>query len=123
VSIDTITLTGLRARGWHGVYDLERTQGQEFVVDAVLELDLSVAASSDQLSDTVDYGKLAEKLVEVVTGPPVHLIETLTSRLVEVCLVDPRVAAATVTVHKPKAPIDHEFADVAVTQRRSRAGS
>lgn len=123
MSTDTITLTGLRARGWHGVYDLERTQGQEFVVDAVLELDLSAAASSDQLSDTVDYGKLAEHLVEVVTGPPVHLIETLTSRLVEVCLADPRVAAATVTVHKPKAPIDHEFADVAVTQRRSRAGS
>lgn len=123
MSTDTITLTGLRARGWHGVYDLERTQGQEFVVDAVLELDLATAASSDQLADTVDYGKLAEQLVEVVTGPPVHLIETLTSRLVEVCLADPRVAAATVTVHKPKAPIDHEFADVAVTQRRSRAGS
>ena len=121
MSADTITLTGLRARGWHGVYDLERTQGQEFVVDAVLELDLSVAAGSDQLADTVDYGVLAEGLVEVVTGPPVHLIETLASRLLDVCLADPRVAAATVTVHKPKAPIDHEFADVAVTQRRSRA--
>jgi dihydroneopterin aldolase len=120
VTTDTITLTGLRARGWHGVYDLERTQGQEFVVDAVLELDLSAAAGSDQLADTVDYGALAERLVEVVTGPPVQLIETLAGRLVEACLADPRVAAATVTVHKPKAPIDHEFADVAVTQRRSR---
>jgi dihydroneopterin aldolase len=120
MSADTITLTGLRARGWHGVYVLERTQGQEFVVDAVLELDLSVAARSDQLADTVDYGVLAERLVEVVTGPPVHLIETLASRLLDVCLADPRVAAATVTVHKPKAPIDHEFADVAVTKRRSR---
>jgi dihydroneopterin aldolase len=121
VTTDTITLTGLRARGWHGVSDLERTQGQEFLVDAVLELDLSVAAGSDQLADTVDYGALAEGLVEVVTGPPVQLIETLASRLVEVCLADPRVNSATVTVHKPNAPIDHEFADVAVTQRRVRA--
>ncbi|MPZ28692.1 MAG: dihydroneopterin aldolase [Micromonosporaceae bacterium] len=118
---DTITLTGLRARGWHGVFDFERTQGQEFVVDAVLELDLSAAAGSDRLADTVDYGALAERLVAVVTGPPVHLIETLATRLVEVCLSDPRVAAATVTVHKPNAPIDHEFADVAVTRRRVRA--
>ena len=37
---DRIELTGLRARGRHGVYDFEREQGQDFVVDAVLELDL-----------------------------------------------------------------------------------
>lgn len=123
MTTDTITLTGLRARGFHGVFEVERAQGQEFVVDAALELDLSAAAASDRLADTVDYGALAERLVEVVTGPPVDLIETLTGRLLDVCLADPRVAAATVTVHKPQAPIDHEFADVAVTQRRSRTGT
>jgi dihydroneopterin aldolase len=119
---DQIRLTGLRARGFHGVYEFERTSGQEFVVDAVLEVDLASAAGSDQLSDTVDYGGLAERLVAVVTGPPVHLIETLADRLVAVCLADHRVAAATVTVHKPQAPIDHEFADIAVTVRRERRG-
>lgn len=118
---DTITLTGLRARGYHGVYESERKQGQDFVVDAVLELDLSQAGDSDDLADTVDYGKLAERLVTVMTGPPVHLIETLATRLAEVCLADPRVAAATVTVHKPRAPIDHEFTDVAVTRRLQRS--
>ena len=116
----TITLTGLRARGYHGVYESERASGQEFVVDAVLELDLSTAAGSDQVTDTVDYGGLAGRLVAVVTGPPVNLIETLAARLAEVCLADRRVAAATVTVHKPQAPIAHEFADVAVTLRRER---
>lgn len=121
MSADRITLTGLRAPGRHGVYPAERSQGQEFVVDAELELDQSTAAGSDRLADTVDYGALAERLVAVVTGPPVQLIETLASRLVEVCLADPRVIAATVTVHKPAAPISHEFADVAVTQRRVRA--
>lgn len=117
----TITLTGLRARGRHGVYEQERTRGQEFVVDAVLELDLTRAAASDQLADTVDYGELAGRLAAVVTGPPVRLIETLANQLIEACLADPRVAAATVTVHKPDAPIGHEFADVAVTYRRTRA--
>jgi dihydroneopterin aldolase len=121
VSADRITLTGLRAPGRHGVYPAERSRGQEFVVDAELELDQSTAAGSDRLADTVDYGALAERLVAVVTGRPVQLIETLASRLVEVCLADPRVIAATVTVHKPAAPISHEFADVAVTQRRVRA--
>lgn len=117
---DTITLSGLRASGRHGVYEHERVQGQEFVVDAVLELDTGAAAASDQLADTVDYGALAGRLVAVVTGPPVNLIETLAERLVESCLADGRVTAATVTVHKPHAPIAHEFADVAVTVRRER---
>lgn len=115
-------LTGLRARGQHGVYEFERQQGQEFVVDAVLELDLAAAAASDQVADTVDYGGLADRLVAVVTGPPVCLIETLATRLATVCLADQRVAAATVTVHKPAAPIDHPFTDVAVTRRLARPG-
>lgn len=117
---DRITLAGLRARGRHGVYDFERAQGQEFVVDVVLELDLGPAARSDDVADTVHYGELAERLVAVVTGDPVNLIEALADRLAVVCLADPRVGAVTVTVHKPQAPIPHEFADVAVTLRRQR---
>lgn len=117
---DAIALTGLRARGYHGVYDSERRTGQEFVVDVVLEVDVAAAAASDRLADTLDYGELATRLVSVVTGPPVDLIETLADRLVTECMADPRVSAATVTVHKPQAPIPHEFADVAVTLRRQR---
>lgn len=119
MSGDRITLTGLRARGHHGVYDFERAQGQDFVVDVVLELDLSRAAASDDVTDTVHYGELAERLVKIVEGEPVNLIETLADRLVAACLCDDRVSTATVTVHKPQAPIPHEFADVAVTLSRS----
>ncbi|MEU6206724.1 dihydroneopterin aldolase [Micromonospora musae] len=118
---DRITLTGLRVRGRHGVYDFEREQGQDFVVDVVLELDLGPAARSDDVADTVHYGELADRLVAVVTGAPVDLIETLADRLLDVCLADPRVASATVTVHKPEAPVPHTFTDVAVTMTRGRA--
>lgn len=117
---DVITLTGLRARGRHGVYEFERAQGQDFVVDVVLELDLAPATSSDSVADTVDYGVLAGRLVAVVEGESVQLIETLAARLTDACLSDGRVAAATVTVHKPQAPIPHPFTDVAVTLRRAR---
>jgi dihydroneopterin aldolase len=120
VTPDRIVLTGLRARGRHGVFDFERVQGQDFVVDAVLEVDLAPAASSDDVADTVHYGELAGRLVAIVEGEPVNLIETLADRLVAACLADRRVAAATVTVHKPQAPIAHEFGDVAVTLRRTR---
>ena len=117
---DRITLTGLRVRGRHGVYDFERVQGQEFVVDVTLEIDLGPAARSDDVRDTVHYGKVAERLVAIVAGEPVNLIETLADRLAAACLVDQRVESVTVTVHKPQAPIPHDFADVAVTLTRKR---
>ena len=117
---DRITLTGLRVRGRHGVFDFERADGQDFVVDVTLELDTAPAAASDELSDTIHYGELAQALAAVVSGEPVNLLETLAARLVEVCLADSRVAAATVTVHKPQAPIPLTFGDVAVTVHRTR---
>jgi dihydroneopterin aldolase len=120
---DRITLRGLTIRGHHGVYDFERRDGQDFVVDVDLELDLRGASASDDVRDTVHYGELAGALADVIAGEPVQLIETLAQRLADVCLADARVAAVTVTVHKPQAPIPHQFADVAVTIRRERSES
>jgi dihydroneopterin aldolase len=117
---DRIFLTGLRVFGRHGVFDFERAEGQDFVVDVELELDTRVAAASDDLADTVDYGGLAQGLADVIEGEPVNLLETLAERLAKVCLADARVSAATVTVHKPLAPIPLAFGDVAVRIRRER---
>ena len=113
--MDTITLTGLRVWGRHGVLPEERRDGQDFVVDVSLSVDTRPAAASDDLADTVDYAVLADRLAAVVAGEPVDLIETLAGRLAEVCLADDRVISTTVTVRKPAAPIPHAFADVAVT--------
>ena len=120
VGSDRITLSGLRGRGLHGVYPRERLEGQTFVVDAVLELDTRAAAAGDDLARTADYGSIAEKLVGVIEGEPVNLIETLASRLAGICLADPVVSAVEITVHKPDAPITVPFEDVSVTIRRER---
>ena len=117
---DRIALTGLRVRGHHGVLPEERRDGQDFVVDVALALDLRPAAASDDVADTVHYGDLAERLAEVVAGEPVDLLETLAERLAAACLADDRVRQATVTVHKPQAPIAVAFDDVSVTVVRSR---
>lgn len=120
MSADQISLRGLRAFGYHGVHEHERRDGQEFVIDAVLWLDAGPAALTDDLTLTADYGALAERLVDITTGPPVRLIETLAYRLVEACLSEPAVEEAEITVHKPQAPIPHPFSDVTVTVRRKR---
>jgi len=112
---DRIRLTGLRVRGHHGVLAAERRDGQDFVVDVALSLDLRAAGGSDDLADTVDYGALAQALAEVVEGEPLDLLEALAGRLAEVCLSDRRVGSAEVTVHKPAAPLGRAFSDVSVT--------
>lgn len=112
---DRIRLDGLRVRGFHGVLPAERRDGQDFLVDVVLHLDLRPAAATDDLVSTVDYGELAERLAAVVAGEPVDLLETLAGRLAEVCLELPLVRRVEVTVHKPQAPIRVRFADVSVT--------
>jgi 7,8-dihydroneopterin aldolase/epimerase/oxygenase len=118
--LDRIELRGLRVFARHGVLDTERRSGQEFVIDAVLWLDTRPAAGSDDLSKTVDYGALANRLVRLAEEPPVRLIETLAERLAADCLSEPLVAEVEITVHKPQAPIAHPFTDVTITIRRAR---
>lgn len=119
---DRIELRGLTVRGRHGVYEHERINGQDFVVDVTVWIDLADAAASDELSDTYDYGILAELVANVVAGPPRNLIETVAAQIADTVLGDERVHAVEVVVHKPQAPLPFAFADVAVVARRSRRG-
>jgi len=119
---DRIALRGLQVRGHHGVFDHERRDGQDFVLDLVLDVDLAKAGASDDLADTVDYGALAEGAAAVVAGPPRRLIEAVAAEVAQRVLDDERVAAVEVTLHKPQAPITVPFDDVAVVVRRSREG-
>ena len=119
---DRIELRGLAVRGWHGVYEHERVNGQDFVVDITVWIDLANAAASDDLADTYDYGTLAELAASVVSGTPRNLIETVAGQIADTVLADVRVHAVEVVVHKPQAPLPFTFADVAVVARRSRRG-
>jgi dihydroneopterin aldolase len=119
---DRIELRGLRVRGRHGVFEHERRDGQDFVVDVTVWLDLAPAAASDDLADTLHYGELAERVAAIVGGEPHDLIETVAGRVADDVLTDDRVMGVEVTVHKPGAPIPLEFADVAVVVSRTRPG-
>ena len=117
-----IDLKGLKAFGYHGVAEFERQYGQEFSVDVSLWLDASEAAATDDVSKTAHYGLLADAIVANVKTNPVNLLETLVTRLCRLVLeFDSRIQTVEVTVHKPNAPIDHPFADVAVSLHVGRA--
>ncbi|MGE2690207.1 dihydroneopterin aldolase [Mycolicibacterium pulveris] len=117
---DRIEMRGLTVRGHHGVFEHERRDGQDFVVDITVWVDLAQAAASDDLADTIDYGGMAKLAADIVAGPPRNLIETVAAEIAEAVMVDARVHAVEVVVHKPGAPIPLDFTDVAVVARRSR---
>ena len=120
---DRIELRGLTMRGRHGVFPDERRDGQTFVLDLTVWLDLAVAAASDELSDTLDYGVLARRAAEILGGEPCDLIETVAGRIADDVLTDHRVRAVEVVLHKPQAPIPLQFTDVAVAITRESVAS
>ena len=117
---DTISITGLRLTGFHGVFEHEKTDGQVFVVDLTIELNTQEAGHSDDLADTLDYSVIVDEVANRVTGKSVDLIETLAEDIALIVLSHPRPQAVTVTVHKPDAPVGHPVSDIAVTIRRER---
>jgi 7,8-dihydroneopterin aldolase/epimerase/oxygenase len=118
--LDRLSVRGLRAFGYHGVLAAERRAGQEFVADVTLGLDTRLSAAQDDLSATVDYASLTNRLGAAISSDPVDLIETLASRLAELCLAEPQVVWVEVTIHKPAAPLEVLVDDVSITIHRSR---
>jgi len=118
--LDQITLTGLRAFAHHGVFEHERRDGQQFIVDVTVFLDTAAAGAADDLDQTIHYGVLAEEIVAVVEANPVDLIETVAQRIADAVLAHPAAHSTRVTLHKPSAPITVPFDDVAITITRGR---
>ena len=117
---DQIVLKGISAVGHHGVLDFEKRDGQTFVVDVTMQVDLAPAGASDDLADTVNYAEVAGDVVALVQGEPLDLIEALAARIADRVLARPLVEAVEVVVHKPQAPVGHPFTDVQVRVVRER---
>lgn len=117
---DQLAVRGIEVYAHHGVFEHERRDGQTFVVDLVLGVDTAPAAAADDLSMTVDYGSLVTDVVAAVEKDPVDLIETVAQRIADVVLSREQVEWVEVTLHKPHAPIEATYSDVALTIKRSR---
>jgi dihydroneopterin aldolase len=118
-----IEVRGLAVHAHHGVHEHERESGQRFLLDLVLVPRSALACETDRLGDTVSYGDAARMAVETATGTRFDLIERLAAHIADVLLARLPLERATVTVHKPDAPLDLEFADVVVTVSRVRTVS
>lgn len=113
--LDHISLVGIEERGLHGMLDHERQDGQLFLVDADIYLDLQAAGASDQIADTVDYSRVSALISRIITGPPCDLLEKVATQIAEETLELANVQAVRICLHKPEAPLGLEKEDVSVT--------
>ena len=118
---DRIEIRDLRVVGVHGVLPEERERGQPFSVDIVAWVDMAAAQKSDTLSDTVDYGALAQVAADLVSQRSYRLLEALAGRLADALLItDPRLEAVEVTVRKLRPPLALDVGSTGVRVVRSR---
>ena len=117
---DRIQLRGLRVLGTHGVLPEEKSRDQPFEIDLDLAVDLAMAAGSDRLADTVDYGSVADTAAGIVAGATSYeLLEALAGAIAEATLAsDLRITAVTVGVRKLQPPLAVDIATVGVSITR-----
>ena len=121
---DRIFIEGLSLHAYHGVMPYEGKVGQTFTIDMALDIDLSAAARSDKVMDTVSYDKVVECARESFSAQRFRLIEAAAGKVAAAVLAAfPRVSSVKVTIHKPHAPIAATFSDVGVALVRKRASS
>ena len=117
--IDQILLRGMSFYGYHGVNPEERSQGQKFVVDVVIDCSLTKAAESDRVEDTVNYSEVFRIVKSIVEGKPYNLLETVAKNISDKILLNYDIHSVSVTIKKPEVRIHEsnlDYAGITVTR-------
>ena len=105
-NIGIIELEGMEFKAYHGCLEQEKVRGNSFTVDFRGEMDLSAAAESDNLNDTVNYGEIYE-VVAYEMSIPSELLENVAGRIVkEIEKRFPQFVSFSVRVSKKRPPVD-----------------
>ena len=107
--LDKIMLHGMRFYGEHGVYPVEKEEGQWFEIDVEIYGDFAEAARTDNIQDTLDFNQIYEAVKKIIEGPGVNLVESLAHQISQVLLSVPLSKKVRVAVKKPEAPLDGYF--------------
>ena len=119
--MDCIKIKNLEVFARHGVYSEERSLGQKFIVSAALYADLRTAGRSDELEESIDYGKICHSIKNIVEKETFKLIEAVAENLAERLLMEnPALEKVWIEIKKPWAPVVMHLETVSVDIERSR---
>lgn len=113
---DHIRLEGMAFFGYHGAGREERTLGQRFVVDLHVGADLAAAGRSDDLSQTLDYGRLYQETRAILEGEPLNLLEAVAERVAAAALAHDQTLWVRVRIRKPGVAIEGSILEAAAVE-------
>lgn len=119
--METLTLKGLHFRAYHGFFEEERIEGNDFEVDLTVTADFRTSGESDNLHDTIDYQELTDIVESVMNGSPVKLIETLAKQIGDnIFEAFSGINELEVTVRKfrPKLEVEIAYSEIKMTWHR-----
>lgn len=119
--MDKIIVKDLKLFCYHGVNPEEKVDGQNFVFDIEVFLDLSLPCKTDNVDDTVSYAKIIKTVRRVAQSEKNDLLEYVSQRVVDALFEEyPMIEKINLTLKKPEAPIKADFDYVAVQIERAR---
>lgn len=99
--MDKVYIKGLQLYTLIGVYDFERLAKQRVIIDLELQTDLHKAGCTDNVEDTLDYGKIAQRLTDIADTASFSLLEALGQKMADVLLAEFAVDTLSLTINKP----------------------
>ncbi|AEP30916.1 dihydroneopterin aldolase [Brumicola nitratireducens] len=114
--MDLVKIQGLTVHALIGVFDFERHAKQRLILDVDMHTDLSVAAATDDVRNTIDYGKVAQRLAELANESSYFLLEALAKEMLDMIVDEFKPQKVTLTVNKPD--ILKEAENVAISMTR-----
>lgn len=119
--MDKILIRGLKLFAYHGVNPEEKEQGQNFIFDIDLYVNMNKACRSDNVDDTVSYAKVVKTVRRVFTAEKYDLIEKCAQVVANAILEEySDVFKVEITLKKPQAPVNAEFEYMGVNIVRDR---
>ena len=98
--MDKIFIKDLLVRCIIGINESERREKQDVMINVTVWSNITKAAQTDKISETVDYKKISKEIIKMAGNSSFFLAETLAEKIAQICLQHEKVKRAKVTVEK-----------------------
>ena len=103
INMDKIFINDLQVETVIGIFDWEREIKQTISINLEMEFDISKAAKSDDINDSLDYKKVSKRIIKLCEKAYSYLVENLIEKIAQVVLKEFPVSKVTVSLEKPGA--------------------
>jgi dihydroneopterin aldolase/D-erythro-7,8-dihydroneopterin triphosphate epimerase len=114
--MDKLFIRDLSLRCIIGIFDEERREKQDVIINIIIYADLKKACKSDDFNDTIDYKKIKKDIIAFAEKSSFFLIEKLAEEISIICLKDKRIQRVDITIDKPQALRFSKSAGIQITR-------